>query len=393
MTEPPEAPAPGAEATPREDEPESADPSVPPDETESIADRLPLWILALIGLVVAGATLGGWVLMRRFARSAAVRAAARAPAPGIRYAHAQAQGGRKRQEDDLGHSAGESLDPEGDHPFFLVADGMGGHAAGDVASRVAVRGFFEAYGNRGPVRDRLQAALDRANAAIVEDLERNPNHGGMGTTLVVAAVTSEGLHWISVGDSALYLYRDGRLERLNDDHSMRPVIAMWEKEDPAFAATLNPNELRSVLMGGRIPQTDLCAAPRSLRAGDIVVLATDGLETLSTAEVASAIAANREAGPQRICRALLEAVDARQHPYQDNTTLYAVEIEADSAGATEAGAPAVTPPSDRPTEPPERLPPKTAGETPPDESAPSADLPRQDVDPVTEKDEGQEDAR
>ena len=236
---------------------------------------------------------------------------------------------------------------------LVVADGMGGHAAGDVASRIGVRGFVENYGDRGPVRDRLRAALDQANAAIAEDLDRNRAHTGMGTTIVATAITSDGLKWISVGDSALYLYRDGRIERLNDDHSMRPVLARWEKEDPVFASTLNPNELRSVVMGRRIPQTDLSEEPWKLRAGDIVVLAADGLETLSEKEVARVIADHRDGGPPGIRRALLEALEAKQHPHQDNTTLYIAEIEADSAG-TSSREPDSALEAD--TEPPDRVP-------------------------------------
>ena len=329
------------------------EPGEDPDESESTSDWPPPWLLALVAVLVLAVALLGWIVWRRIRASNAVRAAARAPAFGIRYAHGQAQGGRKRQEDDFGRVTGDSLDPEGRHTVLVVADGMGGHAAGDVASRIGVRGFVENYGDRGPVRDRLQGALDQANAAIAEDLDRNRAHAGMGTTIVATAITSDGLEWISVGDSALYLYRDGRIERLNDDHSMRPVIARWEKEDPVFASTLNPNELRSVVMGRRIPQTDLSEEPRKLRAGDIVVLATDGLETLSEKEVARVIADHRDGGPPGIRRALLEALEAKQHPHQDNTTLYIAEIEADSAG-TSSREPDLALEAD--TEPPDRVP-------------------------------------
>ncbi len=352
-TEPPpeEAEVPEPEPAPPADEP-----GEDPDESESTSDWPPPWLLALVAVLVLAVALLGWIVWHRIRTSAAVRAAAGAPAAGLRYAHGQAQGGRKRQEDDYGQVPGSSLDPEGNHTVLMVADGMGGHAAGDVASRVAVRAFVENYDDRGPVRDRLRAALDQANAAIAEDLDRNWAHAGMGTTIVATAITSDGLEWISVGDSALYLYRDGRIERLNDDHSMRPVIARWEKEDPVFASTLNPNELRSVVMGRRIPQTDLSKEPRELRAGDIVLLATDGLETLSETELARVISDHRDGGPPGIRRALLDAVDAKQHPHQDNTTLYVAEIEADSTG-TSSEEPDSAPEAD--TEPPDRVPAET----------------------------------
>ena len=278
------------------------------------------------------------------------------PGSGIRHASGQSRGRRERQEDDLAHIDGDTLAPEGNHSVALVADGMGGHAAGNVASRTAVRGFLQAYGTRGHPRDRLRSALDRANAAIAEEMDRDAALSGMGTTLLAAAVTEEGLHWISVGDSPLYLFRAGRLERLNEDHSMRPVIARLLEEDPDAASHYSPNQLLSVLMGGRIEKTDAPATPRPLEAGDIVLLATDGIETLNEEEMAALIAGRRADGPPAVVEAVLDAVDAKGRPRQDNTSLFVIEIELDSVDA----GPAPEPPggdADGSPAPPEEAPP------------------------------------
>lgn len=200
----------------------------------------PPWFLVALG-TAALLTLAMFVLESAFRSLRMRRAPVNSPGSGIRHAHGQSLGKRERQEDDLGHIDGNTLDPEGNHSVALVADGMGGHAAGEVASRAAVRGFVQAYGTRGLARDRLQSALDRANAAIAEEVDQNAALSGMGTTLVAAAVTKQGLHWISVGDSSLYLFRAGRLERLNEDHSMRPVIARLLEEDPEAASNYSPN--------------------------------------------------------------------------------------------------------------------------------------------------------
>ncbi len=262
------------------------------------------------------------------------------PGSGIRHASGQFLGKRERQEDDLGHIDGDTLDRDGNHSVALVADGMGGHAAGEVASRAAVRGFLQAYGTRGLARDRLQSGLDRANAAIAEETDRNAALFGMGTTLVAAAVTEQGLHWISVGDSPLYLFRAGRVERLNEDHSMRPVIARLLEEDPEAASNYSPNELFSALMGGPIEKADAPTTPRRLEAGDIVVIATDGLETLDEEETGALIAEHSGEGPDAVCDALLRTVEAKDHPRQDNTSLVVIEVERSSVNGGPSEGPA-----------------------------------------------------
>ena len=141
----------------------------------------------------------------------------------LRRAAEQLLGAREVQEDDFGFIDGATLDPGGQHPVVVVADGMGGHASGEIASRLAVRAFVEAYGTEGRPSDRLRTGLDHANRAIDDAIRENLSLGGMGTTLVAAAVTTDGLEWVSVGDSPLLIYRDGRLKRLNEDHSMAPV--------------------------------------------------------------------------------------------------------------------------------------------------------------------------
>ncbi|MYK88913.1 MAG: SpoIIE family protein phosphatase, partial [Acidobacteria bacterium] len=148
-----------------------------------------------------------------------VPAAEAAPTP-LRRAGGQLIGAREAQEDEFGFIDGSTLDPDGRHPVVIVADGMGGHAGGEMAGRLAVRAFVDAYGLDGAPADRLGAALDAANRSIDDAVRENLSLDGMGATLVAATVTTDGLEWISVGDSPLYLYRAGRLKRLNEDHSM-----------------------------------------------------------------------------------------------------------------------------------------------------------------------------
>lgn len=243
----------------------------------------------------------------------------------LRCAGGQILGTRETQEDDLGFIVGTTLDPEGHHPAVVVADGMGGHAAGDVASGLVVREFMDAYGVEGRPCDRLRAALDSANRALGEAIAQNPALQGMGTTLVAAAVTSNGLEWISIGDSALLLYRAGRLKRLNQDHSMKPVIAALREIDPDAADGMSPHQLRSALVGSDIALVDVSSMPELLMPGDIVLAATDGMDTLDDQETLASIADHCSGGPEAIRDALLAAVANRCVPTQDNATVAVVE--------------------------------------------------------------------
>lgn len=255
------------------------------------------------------------------ADAAASVQASEAPGVPLRHAGGQILGAREAQEDHLGFIAGATLDPEGRHPVVVVADGMGGHAAGEVASELAVREFMEAYGVEGRPSDRLRAALDRANRALGEAVAGKPALRGMGTTLVAAAVTADGLEWISVGDSALLLHRDGRLKRLNEDHSMKPVIAALREIDPDAADCMSPHQLRSALVGSDIALIDASSMPELLLPGDLVLAATDGMDTLDDVEIAASIRNHRSDGPEAIRDALLTAVAERAAPAQDNATI------------------------------------------------------------------------
>ena len=147
---------------------------------------------------------------------------------------------------------------------------MGGHAAGGVASRLAADTFVSAFTSSrsggAPLAEALQSALDEANARIARGQQEMPETEGMGTTLVAAHLSPEGLAWVSVGDSPLWMLRSGRIDRLNEDHSFRPEVARGVR---AIA-----NMLQSVLNGNPIALVDLQPRPRRLRAGDLVLLAS-----------------------------------------------------------------------------------------------------------------------
>ena len=208
--------------------------------------------------------------------------------------------------------------------LLLLADGMGGHVGGARASELAVA-TFAAYFEQaeGAISGRLRAALEAANTAIAEAVAADPRLSGMGCTVVACLVTGDQAHWISVGDSLLWCLRNGALTRLNADHSMRPLLEnMVElgrmtqaevEEDPRLG------QLRSVVNAEELTLVDQNKQPFALRPGDRLLLASDGIEALGAAAIAS-LAASR-ADPAASVSALLDAVEDLKRPGQDNTTV------------------------------------------------------------------------
>ena len=244
-----------------------------------------------------------------------------------RFAARQIPGKREYQEDDYGLLDGRDLGLDGsEHSMLLVADGMGGHVGGATASGLLSKTFVEVYPQAsGSIVDRLRDCLEAANKAIADAIAENPELDSMGSTLVAAVVASEGLHWISVGDSPLWLFRQGQLERLNADHSMAPILAdlvakggMTEEE---AARDPRRHSLRSAVMGDDIHLIDASAQPVAVAQGDRLLLASDGLLTLSEQEIAAILQKTQDAPLEASAAALIQAVEAAEHPHQDNTTV------------------------------------------------------------------------
>lgn len=241
-------------------------------------------------------------------------------------ATATSQGARRYQEDAT------RLWPEGGGGGLLLAvlaDGMGGHAGGATASRLVCDSFvgrFQSADVRMPAR--LTQALTAANAAIARAVEETPKLSGMGSTLVGAVFAAEGLEWVSVGDSPLYLFRRDELALLNEDHSLAPALDQLAAEGRITieAAQADPRRhmLRSAVTGEELDLVDLAAKPLPLAEGDYVILASDGIHTLETGEVARIVAGYGAAGPQAVADALIRAVLDIREPHQDNVTVVAV---------------------------------------------------------------------
>jgi protein phosphatase len=239
------------------------------------------------------------------------------------FASGQIRGARDYQEDQIRVAGFRDADRADDSLLLIVADGMGGHIAGAEASSRATRNFVTAFASAaGPLPQRLLRALTRANEAISETIHDNPGLRDMGTTLLAATVSHRCLYWISVGDSPLWLCRDGELIRLNADHSMRPVLRdlveigrMTSKE---AARDPRANQLRSAVCGEDLPLIDHKTDCYPLVAGDSIILASDGVESLDTDEIARIITSAD--GAEIALKRLLEAVEHRDAFEQDNAS-------------------------------------------------------------------------
>lgn len=251
-----------------------------------------------------------------------------------RVASGQRLGRRDAQEDAVTVLPLTPEDPTSEL-LLMLADGMGGHAGGDVASQLAIAQFgthfTEVSENMRP-RGRLREALDAANEALRQEIAANAALKGMGCTFIGALVSQGRLVWVSVGDSALFLLRNGALTKLNADHSLYGDLLeqVGRGEITQAEADAHPqrNALRSALAGNAIPMVDTNAI--TLEPGDVIVVASDGLDTLDRDEIAQIVQDRYRTGAGAVERALLDAVEARDRPRQDNTSVIVLR---------EAGAP------------------------------------------------------
>jgi protein phosphatase len=250
------------------------------------------------------------------------------------FAGRQCVGKRAHQEDAYAFSECDGVDGAPKCLLAVVADGMGGHAAGSEASDLAVRKFVAAFHRPGAsIAARLADALDVANASIAEAIEADPDRReGMGTTLVAASVSPAGLEWISIGDSPLWLWHDGKLQRMNADHSFRPLlqelVARGELTPEQAATSALRNRLRAALIGGEMPLVDASSAPHPLAPGDVVLATSDGLQTLPDDAIAKVLSANAVGDAAEIATQLLHAVLAVEKPKQDNATVALIKAPA-----------------------------------------------------------------
>jgi protein phosphatase len=224
---------------------------------------------------------------------------------------------RDHNEDSYGVGGGEQAERMGE--LLVVCDGMGGHAAGEVASQIGVETILSIYyGDTSEDRPHaLEQAFEEANEQIFAR-----GHGSMGTTGVAALIHHDALHVANVGDSRAYLIREGEIRQVSRDHSFvsDQVAAGLITADQARASP-HRNVITRALGYQSGVSVDLFRLP--LQIGDIIVLCSDGLHGLvSDAEIADIAAA----APEQAVQQLVDLANSRGG--NDNITVAIAHIEA-----------------------------------------------------------------
>ncbi|HEU4403197.1 MAG TPA: Stp1/IreP family PP2C-type Ser/Thr phosphatase [Candidatus Polarisedimenticolia bacterium] len=237
------------------------------------------------------------------------------------------------------------LAPE--HSLFIVADGMGGHAAGEVASRLAVESIERHISGTDPRKEptipasfrspreeeaaltvparRVLNAVRLANQEIVRSVRKNRDQRGMGTTVVLAYVHGSRAVIGSVGDSRAYLVRGGAIRQLTSDHTF--------VNEQVRAGTLSPSEARrhparNILTRavGSQEEVEVDLVEQDLKIGDCLLLCSDGLTTMAEDDDILAAMRPHADDPEAACRALVDL--ANQRGGDDNVTVLVVRAAA-----------------------------------------------------------------
>jgi serine/threonine protein phosphatase PrpC len=252
----------------------------------------------------------------------------------MRYLHGNAQhiGSRNYQQDFFGFS-----DPEGEafqaHGGFLavVCDGMGGMEHGDIASQTAVRTVIEAYGRKTPeesIPQALERSVYRANERVLAAAQSLGVAEGAGTTLVAAVLHGTSLYYISVGDSALFHLSKGRLRMVNRPHVyanlLEQAVASGDLSREAAASHPEREALTSYIGVQALKEVDRNTAPRPVRDGETILLATDGMfKTLDPVEMRSCLAGHPQSWPAALVKCTLD----KREEMQDNVTVVSVTLQ------------------------------------------------------------------
>jgi protein phosphatase len=259
-------------------------------------------------------------------------------------AHAATIGARAEQQDaatvawlDAGRTAA----------LVVVADGLGGHAHGALASRIVIETFDEAansgrFADPAGRRQALADAIHLTNQRIHEAADPSDGSRSLGSTAVAAIIANGTVRWISVGDSHLYVCRHRRLIKLNADHSEAGFLIRQGYAPDDEAVLRGGSILLSALSGKEIEEIDDPQHTIALEAGDVVLLASDGLDTLGSSAIGLIIDQAFEHGAEAIAAALIENIEARGQPRQDNATVVVARVLAagnrDAEGREDASA-------------------------------------------------------
>ena len=210
-----------------------------------------------------------------------------------------------------------------DPPLFVIADGMGGAQAGEIASHIAATSAQHAERN-GPTDEQgVVQLIQDANRSVYERARADESTSGMGTTMTVALVEDGGVVFGHVGDSRAYVLRDGELEQLTDDHSL---VAELVRGGKLSAEEAEHHPQRSVITRalGTDPDVDVDTFTVEGREGDVFVLCSDGLTDMVADEEIGEVPAERRESLEEAANELVRR--ANRAGGQDNITVVAFAL-------------------------------------------------------------------
>ncbi len=237
---------------------------------------------------------------------------------------------RKANEDSMGNASV----PLGE--LFVVCDGMGGHVGGATASSIAVKTIVGSMKeSTGDIPIAIDTALRKANRAIIDEAERNPELTGMGTTACVVLINGREAWIAHVGDSRIYLFDGGTkvLHRITKDHSLvQSLVDCGEIDDRQAEHHPQKNVILRALGISEDLRTDIEKAPVTLASGDMILICSDGLSGMvDDDEIEAGLRKVTHAGAaQKVLQSLVDAANAPDKG-RDNITAELIYVRKGSA--------------------------------------------------------------
>ena len=220
---------------------------------------------------------------------------------------------RKNNEDAL-----IFIEPE----TFAVADGMGGQAAGEVASKILIdtaKNFLPTVPEPHN-EDILKKVIMKSNAAILREAANNPEYKGMGTTATILHIYKDRAYYAHVGDSRIYRLKNNILEQITQDHSYVENLVRKGEITPS-EARVHPMKNFLTQAVGAVPEVEVDTASFSVNIGDIFLLCTDGLTNMVDDKKITEILLSSENPAEKLIQAALDNGGA------DNISVIVVEVE------------------------------------------------------------------
>jgi serine/threonine protein phosphatase PrpC len=217
--------------------------------------------------------------------------------------------------------------------LFMVADGMGGHQAGDIASKEALKAMVEFF-NKQPddsykqnMPKALSDAISYTNDKVFNIANKTSEYAGMGTTMSVVVITGSKMYTAHIGDSRVYIYREAKLLRLTEDHS---IVAELIKNGELTEEQAKTHPQRNIITRAVGTDYNVSAdiAEWDLYPGDVILLCTDGLTGLVSDEEILKYVSNYMESPQTVSEKLAQLANERGG--YDNITVVVVNTSDDT---------------------------------------------------------------